>query len=299
MNQIREQAAHIQELMGHIQKLMQQLQDRNDGSGPTRTSSGSGTEFDPTSPLLSSSSFEFSDSWSHSSPPVSPEVQEWLNQAKKSIDAFEIFVGMDSKALLKTLGDEDPENDDDSEEDVVDPDDEVVIVDPTEEAGEDLDAHIEIAVERSDDDAVESAREQWNNITISDANQNGSASSNGARTPPTKKKELSPAPSTAIPARTSPWGLMFNMMNKKKNYSRKGSEASSENGDVGVANEDFFRPSPCLLTSHIERFPDGDAAFRPYTRHAGQPVVAKYRHPSRSREALQHVRFLLGGSTLC
>jgi hypothetical protein len=245
MNQIREQATHIQELMGHIQKLMSQLETRNEGSMPTGTSSTSGTEFDPTSPLLSASSFEpNSDHWLHSGPAVSPEVQEWLNQAKKSIDAFEIFVGMDSEALVKTLGDEDPENDQDSEEDA---DDDVVIVDSTDHVEED--SHIEISVEHSEDDGVENTREQWSNITLTDAHSNGSSSSQGPVTPSTKKKELPPPQPTAIPAKTSPWGL-FNTMSKRMNHSRKGSEASSENGDA-VLSEDFFRPSLCHLKPQV------------------------------------------------
>lgn len=244
MNQIREQATHIQELMGHIQKLMSQLETRNQGSVPTGTSSTSGTDFDPTSPLLSTSSFDpNSDNWSHSGHNVSPEFQEWLNQAKKSIDAFDIFVGMDSEALAKALGDEDPEDDQDSEEDA---DDDVVIVDPTDQTEED--SHIEISVERSEDDGVESTREQWNNITLSDAHPSGSASS-PAVTPPTKKKELSPLQTTANPTKTSPWGL-FKTMSKKLNHSRKGSEAGSDNDDV-LLSEDFFRPSSCHFQPQV------------------------------------------------
>jgi hypothetical protein len=249
LNQIREQASHIQELMGHIQKLMAQLEVRK---GPTHRSSGSSaTDLDPSSPIpSSSSSYDLSDGHSARSPTVSPDVQDWIAKAKESIEAFGEFVGMGGAAIAKSLlVDEDLEDEESSEEDDHSEDEDGVIVQRPKETDHDEYA---IAVEDSDGEEAPGSTD-WNDVGSSKSgNRRSSGSSMGGgptgtapSTPHVKKKELGGAAKklSVIPPKTSPWGLMANL-NRKNNLSRKGSEENSDaEGDVGVARGDFFSPS--------------------------------------------------------
>ncbi|KAI0043237.1 hypothetical protein FA95DRAFT_1563508 [Auriscalpium vulgare] len=74
-------------------------------------------------------------------------------------------------------------------------------------------------------------------VVVKDESESEDEAMNTARPSHTAKKLSS------IPSEASPYGLMANMSVKKGKARRSGSVVS-ENSDLGVANEDFFRPSP-------------------------------------------------------
>lgn len=206
LNQIREQAAQIQELMAQLDVTNRQV-------APVSVSSPSTTTI-PTSP--SSSIDIHSPTLDPSTPadsaPPKPEVQDWLAKARASIDTFGglIALGGTTNSMLMN---EDPEKSD-SDEEVYGFDFED---DDTDDEGDGY-----ATAEEGGHSRRSQSRERHSPTTLA------------------KKKELADKKLGMLPHADSPFGLMAHMANRTR-----GKSAEPEPQDaVGVANADFFRPSP-------------------------------------------------------
>jgi hypothetical protein len=213
LNQIREQAAQIQELMAQLDVTNRQV-------APVSVSSPSTTTI-PTSP--SSSIDIHSPTLDPSTPadsaPPKPEVQDWLAKARASIDTFGglIALGGTTNSMLMN---EDPEKSD-SDEEVYGFDFED---DDTDDEGDGY-----ATAEEGGHSRRSQSRERHSPTTLA------------------KKKELADKKLGMLPHADSPFGLMAHMANRTR-----GKSAEPELQDaVGVANADFFRPCKYILCFSI------------------------------------------------
>lgn len=207
LNQIREQAAQIQELMA-------QLDVTNRRAASARVTSPS-IHMIPISP--SSSVDMHSPTLDPNTPadsaPPKPEVQDWIAKARESIEAFGGLIALGGTSY-SMLVNEDPEKSADSDE---------------EEYGFDFE----------DDDTDD----EGDGYATAEEGGRSRRSQSRERLSPTalaKKKELADKKSGLLPHADSPFGLMAHMANRTR-----GKSAEPEPQDaVGVANVHFFRPSP-------------------------------------------------------
>ncbi|KAG1779202.1 hypothetical protein EV702DRAFT_126760 [Suillus placidus] len=206
LNQIREQAAQIQELMAQLDVTNRQVATASLSSPSTTTIPISpSSSIDLHSPTLDPHT-------PADSAPPKPEVQDWLAKARASIDTFGglIALGGTTHAMLV---DEDPEKFDSDEE--------------------------EYGFDFEDDDTDD----EGDGYATAEEGGRSRRSQSRERHSPTalaKKKELADKKSGMLPHADSPFGLMAHMANRAR-----GKSAEPEPQDaVGVANADFFRPSP-------------------------------------------------------
>ncbi|KII89885.1 hypothetical protein PLICRDRAFT_108635 [Plicaturopsis crispa FD-325 SS-3] len=138
-----------------------------------------------------------------------PEVRDWLAEARASIDAFGGLIGAGGAGMTKSLlVDEDPE---DSESDP--------------------DAY---------EEAVEDLYGEGSGVDESPRSEDRARSTSKERDPAPKRSSGDKL--ATIPSGASPFGLMADMALKKSR--RRRSSVGSNADDVGLANDNFFRPSP-------------------------------------------------------
>lgn len=206
LNQIREQAAQIQELMAQLDITNRQV-------APASVSSPSTTNI----PMSPSSSIDLhSPTLDPNTPadsaPPKPEVQDWLAKARASIDTFGGLIGLGG-STYSMLVDEDPEKYDSDEE--------------------------VYGFDFEDDDTDD---EGDGYATAEEGGRSRRSQSRERHSPNAlaKKKELADKKLGMLPHADSPFGLMAHMANRAR-----GKSAEPEPQDaVGVANADFFKPSP-------------------------------------------------------
>jgi hypothetical protein len=247
---------------------MSQLESPNKRRIPSthRSSTSNSSEFELTSPIISPSSSATSsfmpdlttadshqqNTNANNNTAVNADVQDWLIKAKESINAFGGYIGMGGGAVPKSfLLDEDPEDpvSSDDDYDYEDYEDGVIVTklksDDDDNADDDADIDFTIA----DSDGSEHIDDtQWSRGPRA---RTFTSSSAGA-TPNQRPKELAGGGGgmtdkpLAIYTKTSPFGLMAAMLNKKKHMGRRSSDGGSDaapDRDVGVAGDDFFSPS--------------------------------------------------------
>lgn len=205
LNQIREQAAQIQELMAQLDVTNRQV-------APASVSSSSTT----TVPMSPSSSIDLhSPTLDPNTPadsaPPKPEVQDWLAKARASIDTFGGLIALGGTTNSMLLDEDFGKSDSDEEVHSFD-------------------------VEADDTD------DEGNGYATAEEGGRSRRSQSRERHSPTAlaKKELADMKLGMLPHADSPFGLMAHMANRAR-----GKSAEPEPQDaVGVANADFFRPSP-------------------------------------------------------
>lgn len=203
LGQIREQAAQISKLMAQLEQTK---------ISPEKTQS-SLDSLSPTadhqlhSPLLPSSP-------DSTNPVPTADVEEWIAKARESIDAFGGFIGAGGASVTQDyLVDEDPEDANSSGEDYG-----FEILQENEASGafvSEYDGHDPVLVHN----------------TIRRSASRGSKKNSGGTT----QKLVS------LPSEAHPFGLIANL--SLKNPKRRNSPDVEGEDAVGVANEDFFRPS--------------------------------------------------------
>ena len=221
MAQIRDQADEIRKLMAQLEVTKSQPQPQRTSTSVPRSS--------PCADLLSPL-----DPSSPTSPELSPkpEVEEWIAKARESIEAFGGFIGAGGAGMTKDFFVEgDPEDwessgDDDYEFAVEDEDGETFGIDEfgAGEAGGESDA-----------------RQNRRSTSRDKQSVTGSIVGSG-----THKRQLSGGSTgtqklVTLPSEASPFGLIANL--SLKHRKRRSSPGTEDEDDVGVANDDFFRPS--------------------------------------------------------
>lgn len=208
LNQIREQAAQIQELMAQLDVTNRQV-------APASVSSSSTT----TVPMSPSSSIDLhSPTLDPNTPadsaPPKPEVQDWLAKARASIDTFGGLIALGGTTSSMLLDEDSGKSDSDEEVHSFD-------------------------VEDDDTD------DEGNGYATAEEGGRSRRSQSRERHSPTAlaKKELADMKLGLLPHADSPFGLMAHMANRAR-----GKSAEPEPQDaVGVANADFFRPCKYML----------------------------------------------------
>lgn len=206
LNQIREQAAQIQELMAQLD-----VTNRQAAPASSRNPSTTGIPTSPSSSIDLHSPTLDPNTPADSAPPK-PEVQDWLAKARASIDTFGGLIALGGTTNSMLL-DDDPEKSDSDEE--------------------------EYGFDFEDDDTDD----EGNGYTTAEEGGHSRRSQSRERHSPTvlaKKKEIADKKSAMLPHADSPFGLMAHMANRARG---KSAEPEPEDA-VGVANADFFRPSP-------------------------------------------------------
>jgi len=154
-------------------------------------------------------------------PVPKPDVEEWIAKARESIEAFGGFIGAGGAGMTKSyLVDEDPED-----------------------SGSSGDDAYEFAVEDEDGETVEindhAARQQRRPASMEMQSVGGSSVRSGHH-----KRDSSGSGTqklVTLPSEAFPFGLIANL--SLKHRKRRSSPGVDDEDDVGVANEDFFRPS--------------------------------------------------------
>jgi len=154
-------------------------------------------------------------------PVPKPDVEEWIAKARESIEAFGGFIGAGGAGMTKSyLVNEDPEDSGSSEDDAY-----------------------EFAVEYEDGGTVEidshGSRQQGR--STSREIQSVSVSSVGSSFHKRDSSNSGTQKLVTLPSEASPFGLIANLSLKHRR--RRSSLIAEDKDNVGVANEDFFRPS--------------------------------------------------------
>ncbi|KAG6857220.1 hypothetical protein H0H87_007639 [Tephrocybe sp. NHM501043] len=224
LNQIREQAAQIKELMAQLEKS---------GNSPHRRSSSATSDSLASSPLMSPtsthSSYIAAEPASTSNTEANDAVKDWIAKAKQSFEEFDVFIGIGGAGMPKSyLVDHDLEKVDSDEDD----DDYVNI--------SDNESDYDIAIEHHDGDELPTAT----NGTLKHQRSSSSVGTNG--TGLTHKKHSGGSEKPAIlPGEAVPFGL-FGDLSLKNKPKKRGSSAEIEEEDKlpGIANTNFFRSTP-------------------------------------------------------
>jgi hypothetical protein len=223
LNQIREQANQIRDLMGQLEAL-----------SPKRSSSNASDSFASSpgfsSPVLSPTS-SHSYVGSEGSPTADAErnkaVEVWIAKAKQSFQEFDGYIGIGGAGLPKSYfveGDlENPENSDEDYVDVV---------------GSDVgDDDYEIAVEHFDGD------EMVNNDYLRHRSSASSLTDGSGTTGQHRRRKSSGSLKPAVlPGGAAPFGL-FGELSLKNSRKRGSSAEVEEDKAAGIANTNFFRSS--------------------------------------------------------
>ncbi|KAK0469828.1 uncharacterized protein EV420DRAFT_69089 [Desarmillaria tabescens] len=247
MNEIREQAEHIQRLMAQLDESNKKLQAP---PVPLKSETFSSQSPSPSlhSPVLSPSSTHGSSYFSSEAPSdpkanvdaeANKKIEAWISQARSSFAEFEGFISI---GLPKSyVVDHDPE--DSSEEDV--------------DVSHDEEGGYEFAV-------VDSDAEGWTPDAIENRKKNSrrrssgsSVGSNVTRASTGARKKDSGDKLATLPSEAVPFGLMAGL-SLKKNRHRGGSVEAEEHGDdkanVGVASDEFFtRPASNARSTELSQ----------------------------------------------
>jgi hypothetical protein len=168
-----------------------------------------------------------------------PEVEDWIANARQSIEAFGSFIGIGGAGLPKNLL---------VDEEFEDSDSSGIDSDEFEFALQDSDGSlVEIDGSEGPSGAPNNLRKtpSKEHVKRSRSHERGSMSSPGG----SMKQKLMALPSGAVP-----FGLMANLALKKRRGSSKGPSSDMSEGDannVGVANDEFFRPSEYYLVCSL------------------------------------------------
>lgn len=229
MNQIREQADRISELMSQLDKAnsgkaqVGSLSDvSSQNSAPSPTAGGS-----PLSPRSSSWNSLDSNGLSNSvDAETNKNVAAWISKAKESFAEFEGFISGGAGAPKSYFVDRDPEDS------------------PSEEDGDEQQGNgdYEFAV-------VDSDGEEWNSnlhlhrTKAARRSSGSSVGSNVTRGSSVGKKKENAIKLATLPSEAVPFGLMANLSlrkNRQRGTSAEAEDVLSSNGTVGVANDAFF-----------------------------------------------------------
>ncbi|KAG6819729.1 hypothetical protein H0H93_009252 [Arthromyces matolae] len=233
MNQIREQAAQIKDLMAQLESS-ENSPHRRGSSAVSDLASSSALQ----SPLLSPTSTHSSHA-PHETSTVSPEtnkaVEDWVAKAKQSFEEFDVFIGIGGPGMPKGYLVEDDLEKADSEED-----DYVNI--------SDHESDFEFAVEHHDGDEIHG------NGTLKHHSSSSSLGTNGTGLPRKKHSGESAKP-VILPGAEVPIGLLARMSlqasSKKRGTSAEPAE-EEEDKTPGIANTNFFRSSMWLSHSSMK-----------------------------------------------
>ncbi|KAG5642433.1 hypothetical protein DXG03_002807 [Asterophora parasitica] len=241
LNQIREQAAQIKDLMSQLEST---------GNPQRRSSSITSDSFGSShSPLLSpaTSHTSFVSSEAQANAPeadaaANKAVEEWIAKAKQSFEDFDVFIGIGGAGMPQSyLVEEDLEENPDD----YDPDDEYDIVSDNEHGSE-----YEIAVEHYDGDDV-----TLDQGTLRHKASSSSIGTNGTgATHQTRKKAAESSKPAILPGEAAPFGLFGKL--SLKTPVKRGDSAEVEEADKapGIANTNFFRPTPGTTDKRLSNF---------------------------------------------
>ncbi|ETW82984.1 hypothetical protein HETIRDRAFT_383013, partial [Heterobasidion irregulare TC 32-1] len=208
LEKIRDQAAQIEELMSQLE-LVQNADQQTARIANTLTLSSVSSPRSLTRTLSTSGD---GTSYSQSSAPeegqTSSESLQWIAEAREKLMAFGGFIGLGGGNISRKLfTEEDPEDESSSESDY-----DILVQDHTDSEDEAVDIRMEAPVQGT-----------------RPKRQDTSGSSG--------KEKMS-----SIPTEASPFGLMATL-SVKQPRTKRSSSVSSDRSDVGVAHEDFFRPT--------------------------------------------------------
>ncbi|KAF8071700.1 hypothetical protein FPV67DRAFT_1482356 [Lyophyllum atratum] len=234
LNQIREQAAQIKELMTQLETT---------GTRRRRPSSAASEYFASSSavqsPLLSPSTTHTSllSSEAPSSPgdadsAANKAVEDWIAKAKQSFEEFDVFIGIGGAGMPKSyLVEEDLENPESDYEEYVDIDD----------GSEGEHSDYEFAIEHHDGE--EHDNDQG---TLRHKASSSSLSTDGTGVPGHSRKKHSGESSklAILPGGAAPFGLFGDLSLKTQKKRGSGSEVEEDDKAPGIANTNFFRPTP-------------------------------------------------------
>ncbi|KZT00764.1 uncharacterized protein LAESUDRAFT_764298 [Laetiporus sulphureus 93-53] len=250
LNQIRDQTAQIAELMRQLEDANRRA---NKGmSGGTTPLSSSRNRGDSTTLMPS-------DIGETAPPPtlsMDVDVEDWIAKARQSIDAFGGYIKMGGPSVTTDmLGDEGNEGDEESDADYqlnIEEVDDDEGDESCEADGGDGDSLF------GEEDSAGAGRERVSGMFSRESTE-GASALNGTRVGGSVMQKLATLPSEA-----AAFGLMANLSLTKSKRWRAGrtrSENSEEDVDVGLANDDYFRPSP--------------APERPIVDELRQPAILK------------------------
>ena len=234
---------------------MDQLEQVNRKAGrPSRPASP--THSTATTDLLSTASFATGDPTSSDagspmpdSDVTKPDVLDWIAKARESISAFGEYISMGGPGVTKgELGEDEPWSDSagSNGDDYVFA---VVYADASGGEARDRGDISDISRDVSEDESPNTTRRG----EFIGGSAEGSTTGSGRRKPggSTGKTKLA-----TLPSESAPFGLMAGLaLRTKRDKTWAGGSASDvsgdENDDVGLANDDYFRPSAFIASNQI------------------------------------------------
>ncbi|KAJ7707789.1 hypothetical protein B0H17DRAFT_1034038 [Mycena rosella] len=265
LNQIREQAAEIQ-------KLMSQLEETNARqSQPPNSSATDAFPLSPSSglhsPVLSPSSTDASyfgtdpGSSTKVESDANKAVEDWIAKARDSLAEFDGFIGIGGAGMPKSyLVKEDLEDSNSGSEEEVDD----LASDDAAGAPE---YEIEVINSEGEEVTHRGRRNQLRQHSLASSN----STNGGARSP--KKKDSGNSKLATLPPEASPFGLMADL--SLKNDRAESPENIDQTPALGVANANFFRPSPTPDPMRSRPLSGGPAAPHILTRGLITPQEAE------------------------
>jgi hypothetical protein len=227
LNQIREQASQIRDLMAQLEASPSTIASDSFASSPGFSS-----------PVLSPTT-SHSYLASEGSPTADAErnkaVEDWISKAKQSFQEFDGFIGIGGAGLPKSYfveGDlENPEtSDEDDYVDVIGSDD-----------GDDD----EIAIEVYDGDEIVKGKQYIRHRSSASSLGTDGTGTNGH---PRRRKSSGSSKPAVLPGGAAPFGL-FGELALKTSRKRGASAEVEEDKAAGIANTNFFRSSKFLKNS--------------------------------------------------
>ncbi|KAG6880114.1 hypothetical protein C0992_005821 [Termitomyces sp. T32_za158] len=226
LNQIREQAAQIKDLMAQLESSGNSDHHRS-SLGTSDLKPSSAFQSPMISPSTTDSSLGQNDLLSKPNSEMDKAVEDWIAKAKQSFQEFDVFIGIGGAGMPKSYLVEGDLEKFDSDED----DDYVNI--------SDTDSDYEFAVDHHDGNEI---------MTDGDLTHKGSTSSlNYDRTGSTRKNRHGSAKPAILPGEAAPFGLFGEMSLKAGPKKRGTSVEPAEDKLPGIANTNFFRSSERLL----------------------------------------------------
>ncbi|OBZ72273.1 Protein priB [Grifola frondosa] len=222
LGQIREQAAKIETLIQQLEEANRRANQvaSNQANAPSPTHSNTTTDL-PHRHARGTSEYI-----------TKPDVLNWIAKAKESIEAFGGYINMGGPGVTKEmLG-----GDSIGIDDVSDPDETEYEI-----SVENVDGEVSEADGAGRDEGVESERAMSGDEDI--------GTGSGWTRSHTSRGSSGTQKLASLPCEATPIGLMANLSlkkNRRRHSSRSRSEASADEQDepVGLANDDYFRPSP-------------------------------------------------------
>ncbi|KAG6918634.1 hypothetical protein DXG01_012753 [Tephrocybe rancida] len=225
LNQIREQAAQIKELMAQLETSGSSPHRRTSSPTSDSLASSSALHSPLMSPTSTHSSYLTTETSNGTDLEANKAVEDWIAKAKQSFKEFDVFIGIGGAGMPKSyLLEEDLEQVDSDEDD-----EEYVNISDTDS--------YEIAVEHPD------GGESQNGAL---RHQHSSSSIGTNKTGLTQKKHSGESAKPAIlPGEAVPFGL-FGDLSLKSGPKKRASSAEIQEADKapGIANTNFFRSTP-------------------------------------------------------